>query len=90
MRGRDSHPERGRQHPPHTSAGQHIDDRGEHGSLIGRGSAAALATWGEHRQQRLDHLPRLIGTKRNDSLSVMTEHHARQPIPAMPRLLPKT
>ena len=42
MRGRHGHPERGRQVPPRTSAGEHVHDRGEHRPVIGRRTATSL------------------------------------------------
>ena len=42
MCGRDADSERRWQVPPCAPAGEHVDDRGEHGPIIDRGPAAAL------------------------------------------------
>ncbi len=55
-----AHPERGWQHPPCTTAGQHIHHSCEHRPLVGRDHPATLRTRRKLRQRRLHQFPQLV------------------------------
>nr|WP_234380100.1 hypothetical protein [Streptomyces sp. CMB-StM0423] len=69
--GRRRDPERLRQMPPRTAAGQHVHDGREHGPLVNRRSTASLRTRRKRRQQRSDKRPEII---RNQPLGQTNTH----------------
>ena len=60
VRGRNADSERRWQVSPRAPAGEHVDDSGEHGSIIDRCPSATLWPRREPRQSRFDDLPQRI------------------------------
>jgi hypothetical protein len=78
VRGLERHPERGRQIPPRTPAGQHVHDRSEHRTSRQRRRPTALRTRPELRTNGSTNDHNSSGTNRNDNRSTTSQDHVQR------------